>query len=150
MVRAVVLKFNSRLALKPVHEITTWTLTTCRTIMQNPWVQNKVQQIIRATVFIFRLFCVVSSIEVNSTWIFFWISKRLISLAWDLLAFNVNNICISTIYDGIRLLILTVSTCTRMFVLWVKSKVFYIQFKKLVSIHFRMTYLKGSIIKVEA
>ena len=27
--------------------------------MQNPWVQNKVQQIIRATVFIFRLFCVV-------------------------------------------------------------------------------------------
>ena len=30
-----------------------------------------------------------SSIEVNTTWIFFWISKRLISFAWDLLAFNV-------------------------------------------------------------
>ena len=68
--------------------------------MQNPWVQNKVQQIIRATVFIFRLFCLLSSIEVNSTWIFFWISKRLISFAWDLLAFNMENICISTIYDG--------------------------------------------------
>ena len=40
------------------------------------------------------------SIEVNSTWIFFWISKRLISFAWDLLAFNMENICISTIYDG--------------------------------------------------
>ena len=41
-----------------------------------------------------------SSIEVNSTWIFFWISKGLISFAWDLLAFNMKNICISTIYDG--------------------------------------------------
>ena len=30
-----------------------------------------------------------SSIEVNTTWIFFWISKRLISFAWDLLALNV-------------------------------------------------------------
>ena len=50
---------NSRLALNFVHEITTFkTLTTC-TIVQNPWVQNKVQQIIPDTVFIFRLFCVV-------------------------------------------------------------------------------------------
>ena len=47
--------------------------------MQNPWVQNKVdQQIIHATVFI---------------------SWHLISFAWDLLTFNVKNICISTIYD---------------------------------------------------
>ena len=58
--------------------------------MQNPWVQNKVLQIIRHG----------SSIEVNSTWIFIWISNRLISFAWDLLAFNMQNICISTIYDG--------------------------------------------------
>ena len=45
-------------ALNFVHEITTSTLTTC-TIVQNPWAQKEVQQIIRATVYIFRLFCVV-------------------------------------------------------------------------------------------
>ena len=41
-----------------------------------------------------------SSIEVNTTWIFFWISKRLNSFAWDLSAFNVKNVYISTIYDA--------------------------------------------------
>ena len=49
MVCAVVSKFNSRLAMKSQLK----TLTTC-TIVQNPWVQNKVQQIISATVFISR------------------------------------------------------------------------------------------------
>ena len=68
--------------------------------MQNPWVQNKVQQIICATYLFSGYSALLSSIEVNSTWIFFWISKRLISFAWDLLAFNMENICISTIYDG--------------------------------------------------
>ena len=67
--------------------------------MQNPWVQNKVQQIIRATVFS-GYSALLSFTEVNSTWIFFWISKGLISFAWHLLAFNMKNICISTIYDG--------------------------------------------------
>ena len=57
--------------------------------MQNPWVQNKVQQIIRATVLFSGYSALLSSIEVNTTWIFFWISKRLIYFAWDLLAFNV-------------------------------------------------------------
>ena len=68
--------------------------------MQNPWVQNKVQQIIRATVLFSGYSALLSSIEVNSTWIFFWISKHLIPFAWDLLAFNVKDICISTVYDG--------------------------------------------------
>ena len=57
-VLSVVLTFNSRLTLNSVLEILTETLTTCSTVL-NPWVQNKVQQIIRATIFTFRLFCVV-------------------------------------------------------------------------------------------
>ena len=57
--------------------------------MQNPWVQNKKQQIIRATVLFSGYSALLSSIEVNTTSLFFWISKRLISVAWDLLAFNV-------------------------------------------------------------
>ena len=67
--------------------------------MQNPWVQNKVQQIIYVLRYLFSSYsALLSSIEVNSTWIFFRISKRLISFAWDLLAFNVTNIL--TVYDG--------------------------------------------------
>ena len=85
-VLSVVLTFNSRLTLNSVLEILTETLTTCSTVL-NPWVQNKVQQIIRATIFTFRLFCVV--IVHRSCLNYFWISKCLISFAWVLLAFNV-------------------------------------------------------------
>ena len=49
--------------------------------MQNPWVQSNKSYVLR---YLFSEYsALLSSIEVNSTWIFFWISKGLISFAWD-------------------------------------------------------------------
>ena len=56
---------------------------------------------------------------------------------------NYNRVAHFWVFLGNTVLQLTVGKRTRMFVLSVKSKVFFIQFqKKKGSIHFRMTYLK--------
>ena len=65
------------------------TLTTCTKVQNLRRVQNKVHQVTHATVCIAGYSALLSSIEVNTTWIFFWFSKRLVSVAWDLLALNV-------------------------------------------------------------
>ena len=56
---------------------------TC-TIVRNPWVQNKVQQIIRATVLFSGYSALLSSIEVNTTRIFIWIRLGLVSFQRDI------------------------------------------------------------------
>ena len=74
-IRAVVLKFNSRLALKSVQRNDLHNNAEPLGPEQSP--PNHACY----GIYFPAHSAFLSSIEVNSTWIFFWISKRLISFA---------------------------------------------------------------------
>ena len=102
MVRAVVSKFNSWLALKFVHEIALNINDLHYSAELLDPEQSPANHTCYGIYFPANLRCY-RSIEVNSTWIFFWISKCLISFAWDLLAFNVNIIFAFQLFMTVRL-----------------------------------------------
>ena len=87
MVRAVVSKVISRLALKSFYNLNINDLHNSAEPLGPE--QSPTNHTCSGVYFADILRCYRPS---KLTWIFFWISKRLISFAWDLLAFNVKTI----------------------------------------------------------